>query len=74
MAFENLDLKAGKKIYFASDFHLGTPSEAISFEREQKLIRWLDAIKSDAQCMTSGMNISILFLKDLFDFKANWQK
>ena len=41
-------LPAGKKIFFASDFHLGTPSVEESFIREKKIVRWLDAIKDQA--------------------------
>ncbi len=53
-------LAPGKKIYFASDFHLGVPDAATSLAREKKIIRWLESIKADAQ---------ILFLVgDIFDF------
>ncbi len=58
---ENLEvLPEGKKIYFASDFHLGAPNHQSSLEREKKLVRWLDSIKHDAH--------SIFLLGDLFDF------
>lgn len=56
----NIQLKEGKKAYFASDFHLGTPDASTSFEREKKLIRWLDQIKADAQV--------IFFVGDVYDF------
>ena len=36
------------KLYFASDFHLGTPDYVSSREREDKIVRWLDMIKADA--------------------------
>lgn len=49
-----------KKLYFASDFHLGTPSKEASFERELKIIRWLDEIKNDAH--------TIYLVGDIFDF------
>lgn len=49
-----------KKIYFASDFHLGVPTYESSLAREKKIIRWLDSIKSDAQ--------EIFLMGDLFDF------
>ena len=53
-------LPPGKKIYFASDFHLGVPDAASSLTREKKIVRWLDAIKHDAH---------MLFLVgDIFDF------
>lgn len=50
----------GKKIYFASDFHLGVPNKEQSLVRERKIIRWLDTIKTDAH--------SIYLLGDIFDF------
>ncbi len=50
----------GKKIYFASDNHLGAPDRETSFPREKKFVAWLDQIKQDA---------AVLFLLgDLFDF------
>jgi UDP-2,3-diacylglucosamine hydrolase len=53
-------LQKNKKIYFASDFHLGAPDASQSKEREKKIVRWLDSIKMDAQC--------IFLLGDIFDF------
>lgn len=53
-------MEAGKKIYFASDFHLGIPSYAKSRERENAIISWLDAIEKDAA--------EIFLVGDLFDF------
>lgn len=50
----------GKKIYFASDFHLGVPSPEASLEREKRIVRWLDQIKGDAH--------TIYLLGDIFDF------
>ncbi|MBI1185649.1 UDP-2,3-diacylglucosamine diphosphatase [bacterium] len=51
---------SGKKVYFASDFHLGVPAGKKSAERERLLVKWLDEIKQDA---------AMLFLVgDLFDF------
>ena len=38
-----------KKIYFASDFHLGVPTLESSLEREKSICRWLDHIKADAE-------------------------
>lgn len=49
-----------KNIYFASDFHLGSPSHSESRKREDRIIRWLNAIEG---------NCSELFLMgDIFDF------
>lgn len=49
-----------KKIYFASDFHLGVPSHASSLERERRICKWLDSIKADAQ--------EVYLVGDIFDF------
>jgi UDP-2,3-diacylglucosamine hydrolase len=54
-----MELPRGKKVYFASDFHLGIPDYATSLEREKRICRWLDEIKADA---------AMLYLVgDLFD-------
>lgn len=49
-----------QKIYFASDFHLGTNGQLSSKDREKKIVRWLDHIKDDAT--------HIYLLGDIFDF------
>jgi len=49
-----------KKIYFASDFHLGVPDKKQSLEREKLIVKWLDSVKDDAK--------EIYLLGDLFDF------
>lgn len=49
-----------KKIYFASDFHLGVPSHASSLEREKYVCEWLESIRHDAA--------EIFLVGDLFDF------
>ncbi|MFN3939138.1 MAG: UDP-2,3-diacylglucosamine diphosphatase [Chitinophagales bacterium] len=49
-----------KKIYFASDFHLGVPSHAASVQREKKIVRWLNSIRADAE--------KIFLVGDIFDF------
>ncbi len=51
---------SNKKIYFASDFHLGVPTYEKSLEREKRVIAWLDHIKHDAEC--------IYLVGDVFDF------
>jgi len=53
-------LTTNKKIYFASDFHLGVPDHASSLAREKKIVSWLDSIKHDAS--------EIYLVGDLFDF------
>ena len=55
-----MTLPPHKKIYFASDFHLGAPNDEISNKREKLLIKWLDEIKLDAQ--------EIYLVGDIFDF------
>ncbi len=54
-----LDLQ-NKKIFFASDFHLGVPSHAESLDREKRIVAWLESIKGEAH--------SIYLLGDIFDF------
>jgi UDP-2,3-diacylglucosamine hydrolase len=49
-----------KKIFFASDFHLGVPNHAESVDRERRIIAWLNSIKDEAN--------SIYLLGDIFDF------
>jgi UDP-2,3-diacylglucosamine hydrolase len=53
-------VQPGKKIYFASDFHLGVPDYARSLEREKKIVRWLDEIKPTTE--------ELYLLGDVFDF------
>jgi UDP-2,3-diacylglucosamine hydrolase len=55
-----MNIPKGKKIYFASDNHLGAPTKEASFPREKKFVAWLDEIKHDAA--------AIFLLGDLFDF------
>lgn len=50
----------GKKIYFASDFHLGVPDYASSLERERRIVTWLDTIEKDCEIL--------YLLGDVFDF------
>jgi len=49
-----------KKIYFASDFHLGLRGEDKDFSREKLIVRWLESVQEDAS--------EIFFLGDVFDF------
>lgn len=57
---EQINLRPGRKIYFASDFHLGAPDPEKSRQREKMICSWLDTIKADAQV--------IFLVGDLFDF------
>lgn len=60
MVAQKLDLPQNKKIYFASDFHLGVPTPEASLERERKVVAWLESVRHDAY--------AIYLLGDIFDF------
>lgn len=49
-----------KRIYFASDFHLGVPTYEESFIREKKIVAWLNHIEPTA--------LEIFLVGDIFDF------
>jgi UDP-2,3-diacylglucosamine hydrolase len=49
-----------KKVYFASDFHLGYPSNAASAERERRIVAWLSHIQPTCK--------ELYLLGDVFDF------
>ncbi len=53
-------LPPGRKVYFASDFHLGAPDAVSSLAREKRIVRWLDEAARDAA--------AIYLLGDIFDF------
>lgn len=55
-----MTLPPNKKIYFLSDFHLGTPSAAASLQREKLIVSFLVSIQHDAQ--------EIFLVGDMFDF------
>lgn len=55
-----MNIPKGKNIYFASDNHLGAPTQEQSFPREKKFVAWLDEVKQDAA--------AIFLLGDMFDF------
>ncbi|WP_274474963.1 UDP-2,3-diacylglucosamine diphosphatase [Mangrovimonas aestuarii] len=55
-----MHIPKGKKVYFASDNHLGAPTQEASLKREKQFVAWLDMIKQDAE--------AIFLLGDLFDF------
>ena len=54
-----MDLPPGKKIYFASDFHLGILDKGSSLAREKRICNWLDEISKDAA--------GLYLVGDLFD-------
>ncbi|HMI04417.1 MAG TPA: UDP-2,3-diacylglucosamine diphosphatase [Pedobacter sp.] len=49
-----------KNIYFASDFHLGSPGFAESRKREDRIVRWLSTIEPDCA--------ELFLMGDVFDF------
>ncbi len=53
-------IEEGKKLYFASDFHLGVPDRDSSLQREKRIISWLDDIAPTAA--------GIVLVGDIFDF------
>ncbi|MEM9141338.1 MAG: UDP-2,3-diacylglucosamine diphosphatase [Bacteroidota bacterium] len=55
-----LHIPEGKKVYFASDNHLGAPTAGESLPREKKFVAWLEMVRKDAA--------AIFLLGDLFDF------
>ena len=60
MSITHIQSLQNKKIYFASDFHLGVPDYCSSLQREKQIVQWLDSVKGDAH--------SIYLLGDIFDF------
>jgi UDP-2,3-diacylglucosamine hydrolase len=55
-----MTLPPSKKIFFASDFHLGVPTHAESTAREKRIVAWLESIRHEAH--------AIYLLGDIFDF------
>jgi UDP-2,3-diacylglucosamine hydrolase len=49
-----------KNIYFASDFHLGSPDEKTSRIRENRIVRWLNYIEPSCS--------ELFLMGDIFDF------
>lgn len=54
------------KIYFASDFHLGSPNDEVSLVREKKIVAWLEAARKDAA--------EIFLVGDIFDFWFEYKR
>jgi UDP-2,3-diacylglucosamine hydrolase len=61
----HLSLLPHRKLYFASDFHLGSHS-AQGRDREAHVLRWLDLIRADAQ--------AVFLVGDVFDFWFEYRK
>ncbi len=55
-----------KNIYFASDFHLGTPDYAESRAREARIVSWLNLIKPTCS--------ELFLMGDIFDFWFEYEK
>ena len=54
------------KIYFASDFHLGSPTLKDSHKREKLIVSWLNDIEKDAK--------AVYLVGDVFDFWFEYKK
>jgi UDP-2,3-diacylglucosamine hydrolase len=61
-----MQIPAGKKIYFLSDFHLGVPNAAASLEREKLIVRFLDEI--------FDQTAALFIVGDMFDFWYEYKK
>ncbi len=57
---------SNSKIYFASDFHLGSPDYASSLEREKMLVSWFNDVQNDAA--------AIVLVGDIFDFWFEYKR
>lgn len=55
-----------KKIFFASDFHLGVDGKMTSIERERLIVKWLSEIENEAE--------EIYLVGDLFDFWFEYKR
>lgn len=55
-----MTIQPDKKIFFLSDFHLGTPNAAASLQREKAIVAFLDSIRQEAA--------EIFLVGDMFDF------
>ena len=53
-------VKVKKKIYFFSDAHIGLNSNEVEIEKQKRILKFLDLVKSDAS--------ELFILGDLFDF------
>lgn len=55
-----------KKIYFASDVHLGAPALTNNRQREQLFVKWLHQVQKDAE--------AIFLMGDIFDFWFEYKR
>jgi UDP-2,3-diacylglucosamine hydrolase len=61
-----MQIPAGKKIFFLSDFHLGAPDASSSLIREKEIVRFLDENKADAA--------AFFIVGDIFDFWYEYKR
>ena len=61
-----MQFSAGKKIFFLSDFHLGSPHAAGSLQREKLIVQFLTEIKEQT--------FALFIVGDLFDFWYEYKK
>lgn len=59
-------MDSDKKIYFASDFHLGAPNYEESLIREKRIVAWLTEIEATAS--------EIFLVGDIFDFWFEYKR
>ena len=62
----SMQIPAGKKIFFLSDFHLGVPDAKSSSDREKLIVRFLEEIRHEAH--------TIFIVGDMFDFWYEYRK
>ena len=55
-----MEIPKGKKLFFLSDFHLGSPDHASSRERENRIVAWLDRHEAEMA--------GLFLLGDIFDY------
>jgi UDP-2,3-diacylglucosamine hydrolase len=53
-------MSTSKKVYFASDFHLGAPTYELSLLREKNICSWMDSIQPSCE--------ALYLVGDIFDF------
>lgn len=59
-------MEYGKKIYFASDFHLGARNHKESLQREKLIVQWMEEIRPQAS--------ALYLLGDIFDFWFEYRR
>lgn len=55
-----INISPEKKVFFASDFHLGAPDFDTSLEREKKIVRWIEKNENEMD--------ALFLVGDIFDF------